>query len=300
MADFFPNRPAVVSSLDVATSLEQIDDRKIGCRLPIGRTAGLQDQAATRTVGMRELPEQPRLADAWLTDDGDDLTPAGLYLLERFDELTQFVVAAYESGQSLSGGDVEPRAAALRSRELVDVHRLWHALDGKRPDGRDQNVAFSESPCGRTDEDAARLGQLLHPRGEMRGLADRRVVHVQIAANRAHDDLAGVEPDADFDDRGVRAPHLLGVSLHALLHEEGGIACAHRVVFVSKRRTEQRHDAVAHHLVDGAFEPMHGLHHPFEHGVEYLARFLGITVGEQLHRALQIGEEHRDLLALAL
>ena len=45
---------------------------------------------------------------------------------------------------------------------------------------------------------------------------------------------------------------------------------------------------------------MDRLHHPLEHRVEELARLLGIAVGEQLHRALEVGEEHRDLLALAL
>ena len=34
--------------------------------------------------------------------------------------------------------------------------------------------------------------------------------------------------------------------------------------------------------------------------VEDLARFLGIAVGEQLHRSLEVREEHGDLLALAL
>ena len=35
-------------------------------------------------------------------------------------------------------------------------------------------------------------------------------------------------------------------------------------------------------------------------GIEQLARLLGIAVGEQLHRALEVGEEHGHLLALAL
>jgi hypothetical protein len=38
----------------------------------------------------------------------------------------------------------------------------------------------------------------------------------------------------------------------------------------------------------------------FEHRVEELARVLRITIGEQFHGALQIGEEDRDLFALAL
>src|SRR5215468_3610727 len=43
---------------------------------------------------------------------------------------------------------------------------------------------------------------------------------------------------------------------------------------------------------------MDRLHHPFEHRVEELARLFRIAVGEQFHRSLQIGEEHRDLFAL--
>ena len=44
---------------------------------------------------------------------------------------------------------------------------------------------------------------------------------------------------------------------------------------------------------------MDNVHHEREDGIENLARLLGIAIGEQLHRALEIGEEHRDLLALA-
>src|SRR5262245_50152047 len=70
------------------------------------------------------------------------------------------------------------------------------------------------------------------------------------------------------------------------------------MILVGYRRTEQRHDAVAHHLVHRALVVMHGLHHSLEHGVEQLARILGITVGQQLHGALEVGEEDGDLLAL--
>jgi hypothetical protein len=72
------------------------------------------------------------------------------------------------------------------------------------------------------------------------------------------------------------------------------------VVLVGERGAEERHDPVAHDLVHGALVAVHGFHHPFQHWVEQLARLLGITVGEQLHRALEVGEEHRHLLALAL
>ena len=71
------------------------------------------------------------------------------------------------------------------------------------------------------------------------------------------------------------------------------------MVLMGEGRPEEGHDPVAHDLVDGALVAVDGLHHPFEDGIEELPRVLGVTVGEQLHRALEVGEEHRDLLALA-
>jgi hypothetical protein len=134
----------------------------------------------------------------------------------------------------------------------------------------------------------------------MRRLADGRVVHVEIAADGAHDDLARVESDPNLRVHAVRAARLLRVALDLFLHSEGRVTRPHRVIFVGERRAEQRHDPVAHHLVHRALVAVHGLHHPLEHGVEELSRVLWITVGEQLHRALEVGEEDGDLLTLAL
>ena len=69
------------------------------------------------------------------------------------------------------------------------------------------------------------------------------------------------------------------------------------MVLVGEGRPEQPHDPVAHHLVDGPLVTVDGFHHSLEHGIEELACLLGIAVGQQLHRALEIGKEHRDLLA---
>ena len=71
------------------------------------------------------------------------------------------------------------------------------------------------------------------------------------------------------------------------------------MILVRDGRAKQRHDAVAHHLVDRALIAVHGLHHALEHRVEELAGLFGIAVGQQLHRALEVGEQHGDLLALA-
>ena len=93
---------------------------------------------------------------------------------------------------------------------------------------------------------------------------------------------------------------LVGVALDSLLHPERRVAGPHGMVLVGHGRAEEGHDPVAHHLVDGALVAVDGLHHALDHGIEELPGLLGIAVGEQLHRALQVGEEDGDLLALAL
>jgi hypothetical protein len=97
----------------------------------------------------------------------------------------------------------------------------------------------------------------------------------------------------------VRAEDILRVLRDCFLHPQCCIARPHGVILVGQRRPEQRHDPVAHHLVDGALVAVDGLHHAFEHRVEELPRLLGIAVGQQLHRALQVGKQHGDLFALA-
>ena len=71
------------------------------------------------------------------------------------------------------------------------------------------------------------------------------------------------------------------------------------MIFMGERRPEQRHDSVPHDLVDRALVAVDGLHHQLEYGIKKLACLLGIAVCEQLHRAFHVGEQHRDLLALA-
>ena len=70
------------------------------------------------------------------------------------------------------------------------------------------------------------------------------------------------------------------------------------MILVGQWRAEEGHDPVAHHLVDRALVVMDGFHHPLEDGIQQLPRLLRIPVGEELHRALEVGEEDCHLLAL--
>ena len=142
-------------------------------------------------------------------------------------------------------------------------------------------------------------GELLHAGGQVGGLAHGRVIHAEIRPDGPDHDLSGVQPHPYPDRDPVSAERLFGVALHRLLHAQGRVAGPHGVVLVGDGRPEQRHDPVAHHLVHGALVAVDGLHHALEDRVEELARLLGIAVGQELHRPLEVREEDGDLLALA-
>jgi hypothetical protein len=71
------------------------------------------------------------------------------------------------------------------------------------------------------------------------------------------------------------------------------------VVLVGERRPEQSHDAVAHHLIDGAFVAMDRFHHPLEHRIEEPPGVFRVSIGQNLERSAEISEEDGDLFALA-
>ena len=175
---------------------------------------------------------------------------------------------------------MESRAQRARARQRVDLQGGLEALHGHRAQGLRGHKSFRKSERVGRQQHGAWGRELFHPGGQVRRLADRGVVDAQIAADGADHDLARVQPDPDLHRDAVGPPDLVGVSTDRALHVEGRIAGADRVVLVGKRRAEEGHDPVAHHLVHRALVSMNGLHHPLEHGVQELARLLGVAVGE--------------------
>jgi hypothetical protein len=71
------------------------------------------------------------------------------------------------------------------------------------------------------------------------------------------------------------------------------------VVLVRYGRSKEGHNAIAQHLIHGAFVAVHGLHHQMQGRVEEAPGRFWVKTGNQLRRACEIGKQHRDLLALA-
>jgi hypothetical protein len=251
-------------------------------------------------MGMDELPEETGFPHAGLAHHRDNLAVTLAGFFERLSERLELGVPPHEAREPADRGRLKAPAYRSCPSDLVDLDRGPDPFNGDEAEGLDLNETLRQPKrCGR-EQDAPGGRQLLHARREVSGLPHGRVVRVQVAADGAHHHVAGVQPDPDLDIEPFASTELVTVSADCRLHPERWVAGAHRVVFVRQRRPEQRHNPIAHHLIHGAFVPMDRLHHQFEHRVEELAGFLGVAVGQQLHRALQVGEEDGHVLALSL
>ena len=288
-----------VALVDAEVPAQDVDDRLPRAGLVVGQRAGLEDLPLARERRGDELVDQPRLAHARLGRERRDPAVPLARVGEHPVQALELRVAPDEAAPALGGGAAEG-ARGRGADQLVDLERRVEPLDGAGSQRARAHRVAREPERVRRDEHGTGVGHLLHPRREVGRLADSGVIHVEVAADRAHDDLAGVEADAEPERHAARALDLLRPAAERLLHAERRVAGARRVVLVRERRAEERHDPVAHDLVDGALVAVHRLHHPLEHAVEQLARLLRVAVGEQLHRALEVGEEDGHLLALAL
>ena len=293
------HRARAVAVLDGEIALEEIDHRQIGRRLTVRDRAGLEDEPAVDAGRVGDFPDQARLAHAGFPDHRHHLPMAAAGAAQRLAELVQLARAPHEAGQAARRRRVQPRAQGPGPPQLVDRDRLLQPLHRHRPQGVDLDVALHQPQGLAGQQGGPWSGELFHARRQMRRLPHRRVVHVQIIADRPHDHLTGVQPDPDLHIEPLALAQLLGIAADGVLHAQGGIAGAHGMIFMGQRRPKQGHDAVAHHLIDRPLVAVHRLHHQRQDRVEELTGLLGVAVGQQLHRALEVSEQDGDLLALA-
>src|SRR5215813_5917574 len=294
------DRPRALAVLYSEVRPEEFGDGEVGRGLPVGHGTRRHDPPLFARERVGKFPYESRFADTGIADDGHDLPVTGRGLIAKPSKLHELGVTTDETRQPAPRPRLETGSGHAGAGYLVDLDRFREPFHRHEPQGFHLDVALDEGPSCRGDDDGSGIGELLHPPGQVRRLADRGVVHAEITADSAHNHLARVQSHANPDDRRMRTLRLSGIFRHALLHPERGIASPHRMVFVGEGSAEEGHDAVTHHLIDGSLVAMNGLHQPFEDGIENLASLLRVAIGEELHRALEVGEEHGDLLALAL
>ena len=134
-----------------------------------------------------ELLHQPRLAEARLADDLNELALAGLARAPSAACMSASSSSRPTNGVSARGA-AAPSAAA-RPHDAIERHRRRHALElmGALVLGDEQPGRLPLHARG--DEHRPRLGRGLHPRRDVRRVAEH-------FAGRVDDDGARVEADA--------------------------------------------------------------------------------------------------------
>src|SRR3989441_4442855 len=194
---------------------------------------------------------------------------------------------------------VEAGPDRTRTPQVEHPHRDARALEVLFPAVEEVEETRRE-PCGLLGHaDAARRRQLLNAGGEPDDVTLRGVVHAQVIADSADDDLAGVEAHPHREIEPALAPHVFGERPEVARQLERGGAGALGVILVGDRGAEERHDAVAGVLVDGPLVAVDTVREDPEEAIEEAMPFLGIDALGELHRAREIGEEDGDRLALA-
>ncbi len=278
---------------DIEPGAQQIGDDEMRRRAVVRHRRGAHHGPGIVGLPAEELVDEAGLAHAGLADDGDELAAAVRGAAQGARQGQDLGLAADEAREALRRRPHVPAAAPRRRDQLEDLDRRADALHLDRAERARLGEALGKPRGVRRETRGAGRCELLHPVGEMHGRADRVVIHRQIVADRADDDLAGIEPDPDL--------HRLAAELcRGVEHGARGKAGAHRVILMGEGGAEERHDAVALDAAHRAFVAMHRIDHRLEAGIEALERLLGVELLDQLHRAANVGEQHRHLLALAL
>src|SRR5262249_29616528 len=156
-------------------------------------------------IGMGAFPEEAGLADTRLPDHSHHLAVAGTGLLPGPAQGLDLSLSSDEGGKPTGGGGLEAFACGASAHEVADLKWGREPLERHRPRGSDRDEPLHQPQSVGREQDAPRGGELLHAGCQMRGLTDRRVVHMQIVTNGAHDHLTTIETDTRLDYHAVAA-----------------------------------------------------------------------------------------------
>jgi hypothetical protein len=159
-------------------------------------------------------------------------------LLQGLLQRLQLMVPSDKPAQPTRRSRLQALADSCDPDELEHLHGLRQALDRDWSQGVHSHQPFHQPQRRSRQQDATGGSELLHACRQVRRLAYSRVVHVQIITNRPHYHLTSIEPDTDLHRQSLRAPYLLSITLHELLHGERRIAGPHSVVLMRERRAK--------------------------------------------------------------
>ena len=231
--------------------------------------------------------QEPRLADAGLADDQNELAFARPGALPTAHQQRQLLLAAGKRGQRPraglppAGGDADDAIEIDGLRHILEFAGA-SILDDKEPGDLALDVGGDEHGTG--------LGRRLNARGD----AGRAT---EDAAHRIDHHFPGIETDSDgelrlaaFDGLGVQGSY-------RLLNGEGGSHRPLRVVLPRPRVAELRHQTVAEPRQDSAVKLPNRGRGRVQIGAENIAPVFHVELGRQL-RCFEIARQKRDRATL--
>ncbi len=141
----------------------------------------------------------------------------------------EFSASTDKLAEPVGHGGAEHRTIGEGAHQFIDLDRGIEALHLPKPEGVDPDGPFGHVERAGRDDGRARRGHLFHAGGEMRSLAHCGVIHVKVAADRAHHHLPRVEPHADAHIQSAGPLNLIGPPVHVVLHPKRRIASSHSV-----------------------------------------------------------------------
>jgi hypothetical protein len=222
---------------DARGRFHHLPERPVRDAFAVRQRASHEDARPLDAV--EELAREAALPDAGLAVDGEEMGAAvAKAALEGVLEQLELVLAPDERGSRAdrSARPVEQVDDAPCPQGAVD------ALQLDRPGVLDDEACPGEPIRGRADEDLARAGGLLQPRGEVHSLpcCERRLGVVD-------DDLARFDPDPRFELEIV----------HGSAYCERCACRAKSIVLMRLGHPERRHDRIARELLDDASVLLH-------------------------------------------
>ena len=142
--DLLPDLPRVVATVDREVAAEQLDHGQVSRGLTVGDRGGLHDEPAVHAMGVRDLPEETRLAHARLADHGNHLAVPLAGPVEGVPELLQLRGPADEAGEPPPRRGLEARAGGAGPHQLEHLDGLAKPLDRHRAERGDLDEALGQ------------------------------------------------------------------------------------------------------------------------------------------------------------
>jgi hypothetical protein len=200
--------PVGVALADLEIRAQELEYGQQRDRLRVRLACHVVEGDVLRLAALHELVAEAALADAGLADDPDHVRLPRERLLQRM----QFLVAADEVREAARARHVEPPAGSADAGQLVHPQCPAAALDLELAKVGEREVALHERRRVIAEIDPVGRGELLHALREAHRVADRRVGHREVLADRPDHHLARVEPHPHREVEPLGAAQLRRVS----------------------------------------------------------------------------------------